>query len=71
MDVLLHAGHGGGWWSYGCGCGLTPQDGRLFRDGRFLRGELDALAVVDGDVVGRHLRLLDLDVAFAGFTDPR
>lgn len=75
MDVLRHLGAagygGGGWWSNWHGDGLATKDGRFLGNCCFLRGELDALAVVDRDVVGGHLGLLDLDVAFAAFTDAR
>lgn len=73
MDVLLHlgagAGYSGGWWSNGQRDGLATENSCFLGNSCFLRGELDALAIVDRDVVGSHLRLLDLDVAFAAFSD--
>lgn len=68
VNVLLHlaaaAGHGGGSHRHGS-AGFAFEEGRLFGNGCFLRGELDALAVVDRDVVRGHLCLLNLDVSFA------
>lgn len=72
MDVLLHlgaAGYGGGRRSNRHRNGHATEHGRFLGNRCFLRGELDALAVVDRDVVGGHLGLLDLDVSFAAFAD--
>lgn len=77
VNVLLHlaaaaaaTGHGG--WSHGHGStGLASKDGRFFRNRCFLRGELDALTIVDRDVVRIHLCLLNLDVSLATLTNPR
>lgn len=72
MDVLFHLSAAGyGRWSNRHGDGFATKDGCFLGDRCFLRGELDALAVVDRDVVGGHLGLLDLDVALAAFADSR